>query len=306
MKVATQTLHLLEQAVALDQGAFFRVQLRHEVSALTDAFRGEESPHRQHLGASIIGRECPRDVWYTFRWATRKKFSGRMVRLFNRGHLEEARFIALLKAAKLEVWTLTPEGHQFRITDDSGHFGGSLDSVIRGIPELGPEIPLLSEFKTHGDKSFQKLLVSGVASAKWEHYIQMQLYMGKMALAFALYLAVNKNDDELYAEIVQFCEADYARYLQRAQQIIFQPLPPKRINESPSWFLCKFCDHLPVCHGKVLADRTCRSCIYALPQPQKGEWACTARAARSAKYVLTVREQLAACGGYSMIKEFSK
>lgn len=53
--------------------------------------------HRTHLGASLIGRECSRYLWYVFRWVKAAKFDGRMQRLFQRGHREEAQFIAMLE-----------------------------------------------------------------------------------------------------------------------------------------------------------------------------------------------------------------
>ena len=301
MGKAKETLALLEEAIFLDQGSAYRGFLRQEVLNLSDAFRTEPETYRRHMGASVIGRECPREVWYSFRWATAKKHTGRLMRLFNRGHLEEARFIAILRAAKIEVWSQTPDFKQFKISDESGHFGGSLDAVCRGIPELGPDMPALTEFKTHGEKSFAKLEASGVLTAKWEHYVQMQIYMGKMKLAFALYLAVNKNDDTLYAEIVPFDPAVYQRYLDRATQLIFSLTPPKRINESSSWFACKMCDHNAVCFKKVLPSRTCRSCFSICPSEQ-GTWLCLTQKSKN----LSEAEQALACGDYALHPEFQR
>ena len=45
--------------------------------------------HRSHLGASLIGHSCSRYLWYLFRWVFHYQFSGRMYRLFQRGHREE-------------------------------------------------------------------------------------------------------------------------------------------------------------------------------------------------------------------------
>jgi len=59
---------------------------------------------RSHLGASLIGHECKRYLWFTFRWVYHHKFSGRQQRLFNRGHREEARFLEWLRGIGCEVW----------------------------------------------------------------------------------------------------------------------------------------------------------------------------------------------------------
>lgn len=60
--------------------------------------------HRSHLGASLIGRECKRYLWYVFRWCLHEKTTGRQQRLFNRGHREEARFIEWLEGIGFKVW----------------------------------------------------------------------------------------------------------------------------------------------------------------------------------------------------------
>lgn len=62
-----------------------------------------DSPPRGHLGASQIGTACIRASWYAFRWAYREKHTGRILRLFNRGHEEEDRIYRWLRATGLEV-----------------------------------------------------------------------------------------------------------------------------------------------------------------------------------------------------------
>ncbi len=253
----------------------------------------QDSGHRKHLGASIIGKPCARSVYYVFRWAKKKMHGGRMLRLFNRGHLEEARFVALLKGVGADVWDTNPndidpktgEARQWRISDCDGHFGGSLDGVARFpntpkvaaifrnfLPFVGE--PFLTEFKTHSDKSFKKLQKEGVLQAKWEHFIQMQIYMAKMGLKQALYMAVNKNDDDLYLEVVQADTLEAKRSIERARQIIFNDEPPPRISEAPSFFQCTYCDHVKVCHYGEAPDINCRTCAHASPAPE-GAWHCT-------------------------------
>ena len=273
---------------------------------MEDAYRGyEKNPFRNHLGASVIGYECARQIWYGFRWFTKPKFPGRVLRLFNRGHLEEARFIACLLTIGVQVYQQDANGHQFRIKAHGGHYGGSGDGVAIGIPDLPPGLPCLTEWKTHNDKSFQKVKKEGVRAAKFEHYVQMNTYCRKMGLTVALYGAVNKNDDELHLEIV-YLDTDTAdRFTDRAGQIIFTPSPPKRINESPGWYACKYCDHHAVCHKHATPARNCRTCTYSAPL-STGGWACTSPVVvataeaqgRSGPIILDEDAQLAACAQY--------
>jgi hypothetical protein len=82
-----------------------RGALARNIKAAIDAWCEEhyDDGHRKHLGASLIGRECARELWYTFRWVKHKKFDGRMQRLFQRGHLEEGRFIEYLEGVGCTV-----------------------------------------------------------------------------------------------------------------------------------------------------------------------------------------------------------
>jgi len=303
--LATRTLHAISELMLRDQGASYRRALRDLLPKVEDAYRGDEDPYRSHLGASIIGRDCAREVWYSWHWVTKPQFDGRMLRLFNRGHLEEARFVALLQIIDCEVWQFDEHGSQTRFTGHGGHYGGGLDAVIRGVPDM-PSVPLLGEFKTHNDKSFQKLKAQGVRTAKFEHYVQMNQYMGGLNLSNALYLAANKNDDELYGEIVPYDRENHERFMDRARQIIEAKTAPAKINESPGWFQCKFCDHREVCHGSKQPERNCRTCVHAIAGKKNGEWLCTNpnsfdfEHANMGLHVLTKEEQVHGCHAYEV------
>lgn len=229
---------------------------------------------REHLGASIIGRPCERSIWYSFRWATRASFSGRILRLFQTGQLEEDRIVANLRAIGCEVHCTDPSnGHQqFRVSALGGHFGGSMDAAVLGIPE-SPKKWHVAEFKTHNEKSFANLVKQSVEKAKPEHYSQMQIYMGLTGMQRALYLAVNKNTDELYVERVKFDQVAFDRLMARAARIIDAAEPLPRISQDPSWFECKFCDHYATCHLTQAPEVNCRTCAHSTPTDD-GKWLC--------------------------------
>lgn len=270
MILATQTVAAIDKAIEVDGGAAFRVLQRSAFAALTDAFSPKEESFRSHLGISTIGRPCARDLWYSWHWCKKPTFNGRMLRLFNRGHLEEARFIAMLQLIGAKVWTTDENGKQFRVT--SGHYGGSMDAIALGLPEF-PEEPMLAEFKTHNDKSFRTLTQEGVMKAKWEHYVQMCVYGHAQGLTKALYLAVNKNDDTLHGEIIHIDPTVADRYNTRASSIITSPEPPQRINSSPGWYQCKLCNHRQMCHEFEMPERNCRTCAHSSPS-DNAQWLC--------------------------------
>lgn len=237
----------------------------------------EEDGKRTHLGASVLGDDCMRAVWFSFHWADKEQFEGRMLRLFNRGHHQEEIFADLLRGIGATVWTADANGKQFRISEFGGHFGGSADGVAINLPNLPapylPGTPVLLEFKTHNDKSFKALEKGGVREAKPKHFKQLQLYMHKLELKLCLYMAVNKNDDALYFELIHYDEQVGIQLLNRAQTIIFGDGLPPRISESPSWFACKFCSMKGVCFKFKEPDQNCRTCAHSRPE-QDGTWSC--------------------------------
>jgi hypothetical protein len=226
-----------------------------------------------------------------------------MLRLFNRGHLEEPRFVAMLLAIGCEVWQVDSGGKQFRINGHRGHFKGSTDGVVRGIPDLPPGVAALTEYKTHGEKSFIKLQREGVLKAKWEHFIQMQIYMGEMNLPWALYAAVNKNTDEIHMELVQFDPVQYERYKSRAATVVDSTTPPPKISTTPGFHKCKFCDHMQLCHLKEQPIRTCRSCQYVRVE-DAGRWSCTL--VPEQPVLIDGSVQRAGCSSWAMIPQIKE
>lgn len=113
--------------------------------------------------------------------------------------------------------------------------------------------------------------------AKWEHFIQMQTYMFKMDLPFGLYMAANKDNDELFLDIVQPDPEQAKRTIERGRMIIYAEEAPPRINKSPGFWMCRFCAFQQLCHfKKELPHKNCRTCVHSRPANDgSGDWLCT-------------------------------
>lgn len=295
---ATKTEAAIEAAIDSDGGSRFRELQRKWFPTIEDAYRGKDGGFRSHLGASQIGRKCAREVWLGYRWAVIKQFKARMLRLVNRGHLEEARFLALLDMIGCQ-FHLDPSGEQERIADHGGHYGSALDAVVWGIPDCPGEW-VLGEFKTHNTKSFCKLVVEGVKVAKPEHYDQMQSCMGRRGIHKCIYIAVNKNDDDLFAEIITYDPAHEGKVRDKAADLITRRTPPPRLSEDPSNFDCTYCDAKQRCHFPHEAEvfRNCRTCKHSLADIPSGTWGCELH-----NKMLDKDAQLAGCPTWSPIIE---
>jgi ribosomal protein S27E len=290
---------LINRKLEEDQGNAFRVALGQVLPQLEDAYQEKDIQFRSHMGASLLGKQCKRDVWYSFNWVKEQGFSGRMIRLFNRGHLEEGRFIALLQQAGIQTWFKKEDGGQFAFSNARGHYGGSLDIVVKGIPQF-EDIPMLCECKTHSEKSFTKLMQVGVADAKPEHLIQMNQYMGHYSLSKAVYFAVNKNTDEIYCEIVDFNQTAFDRELVLATTLVNKRTPPSRISKERSYYLCKNCSYKEVCWNNVKPQITCRTCKF-VEVADGGKWSCN----KHNISILTKEMQYLGCLSYTLLDGFN-
>lgn len=162
---------------------------------------------------------------------------------------------------------------QWRVSAVQGHFGGSLDG--KGyLPENYPiKEQILFEFKTHNDSSFQKLKKEGMKLSKPQHYAQCCTYGYLMKLNYVCYVAVNKNDDEIYIEVVELNHRTGEMLVLKAEKIIISQEPPPRMNENPNFWLCKMCAYRHICHAEGKPEQNCRSCKYAVPTTDK-QWFC--------------------------------
>lgn len=288
-------------------------KIKTDIDAYCEETYNDPEP-RKHLGASLIGHDCTRYLWYSFRWFRHKKHPAMTARLFNRGHREESRMQDFMRAAGFKLRSDIPPilhyhpesdsyfyatsfdpgdglisdvtGHlqheeralaqgvkkpQERIEDHNGHFGGSVDDLWEH-PEYGQGI---AEFKTSGTgaKKFGDLLERGVRLAKPQHWAQMCVYGFKLGLKYAVYLCINKNDDDLHVEFTELDDKLGLFMLQRAGDIINSQTPPERIASTPSHWQCKFCEMAGPCWQQELPVKNCRSCVNAVPRPNK-EWGC--------------------------------
>lgn len=284
---STPTEVAIAAAITLDGGVRFRALQEKWFPLIKDAYsQKQETGRRAHYGLSGAGDKCDRALWLRWRWMNEPEFqkvpvdeetmvaSARMKRLVNRGHLEEARFMAMLEMIGVHIEE--PADGQERVSAFAGHVGSALDAVMWNTPCI-PNEWQLGEFKTMNDKNFKELRVKRVREKKPEHYAQMQLCMLLRNIHKTLYMVVNKNDDDVYTEVVLFNPEFAQNALTRISRIIFSPSAPPKIHGDPSWHDCKFCDCHAICHMRTYApERNCRSCVAAIPCADKAAWWCKA------------------------------
>lgn len=246
----------------------------HTTAAALDRYHeSQQEPPRPHLGASQIGHKCERFLWLSFRWAFRERFSGRMLRLFRRGQMEESTVLADLRAIGVDVQDVNPitgKQHWF----GEGHFGGSCDGLIfSGLTEA-PKTKHVLEIKTHSVKSFADLKAKGVQASKPMHWAQMQVYMHAFGVDRAFYYAVCKDTDEIYTERVKAQPEEALELFDKAKRLSTSDRMPPPLSTDPTWYECKYCPAHDLCHGsKLTREVNCRTCAHSTAT-EKGGWTC--------------------------------
>lgn len=236
-----------------------------------------EQGHRNHLGASELGGECWRELWYKFRWVKLEVFDGRMMRLFNVGHSAEPRFVEYLRGIGFEIREFAEDGNQFRISGAKGHYGGSLDGLAK-LParyELWEDIILSLSFKTNNTGAgYEKVSKEILAKSKPKHWAQECQYGYKMGIRYCIYMIENKNDSDITFKVIELDWNYGAQLEKKAESIIFSKEPPPRISENPAIFNCKFCDKKGICFDGEKVEKNCRSCRNASPV-EDAQWKCS-------------------------------
>lgn len=235
--------------------------------------------YRWHLGASIIGRPCDRFLYGTFRWWKKNTASGRMLRLFQRGKDEEAQMNYLLRGIGFNVNEIDPStGKQWRVSFLNGHFGGSSDGVVQFPQSWNVPGEFIPEYKTSGTGAkFNNLGKDGlgIEQNKEEHFIQQSIYGYGRKIAHGVYIAVNKNDDDLYVEVTNLSIPKAEAGIRRAENIITTDFVPAMMPKAkPTWHECKTCPFHGICHEGDKIDKNCRSCVHSAPV-NNAEWRCT-------------------------------
>lgn len=212
-----------------------------------DEWWGAQALQANRAASSIhiseLGDMCDRRVWLKSRRGS-SKLTGHAARIKDSAYKDISRFIVALRGIGYKIWD---EKKQVIALD--GQLRGNIDGVVLGVLEA-PKREHLLKCSSHKDKYFKDLKNHGVKRAHFEHFIQVQIYMGLLGLKRCLYLAINKNTDEIMQERIEFDSEFFKAQMRRAERIKSAHVAPVKISESPKWWRCKACEYWEDCHGE--------------------------------------------------------
>ncbi len=213
---------------------------RNKLSKLIDKqqIKIKDEP-RNYIGASIIGSQCLRQIWYEFKGAESESVSTKTRRTWDIGKNLEGLICTWLFNSGISIFG---EFKPFKSKNVS-EFQGNVDGIIF----LNDEKFIL-EIKTAKNASFNIFVNKGVKIWNPQYYAQIQSYMGMSGIFSTYILVLNKDNSEISDELVTFDEQYYEELEQKAMMISKAVSAPPRINGSPLFYKCKMCKFNNLCH----------------------------------------------------------
>jgi hypothetical protein len=200
--------------------------------------RIDSKQSRSYMGASGLGEPCDRKLWYSYK-QPKSNHTPRTQRIFDLGNMLEDYLVRLIRDAGILIHTVDENNEQFGFED--GIIAGHIDGVL----EDGA--PVLIEFKSYNSTRFAALKKAGVKENDPTYFTQCQIYMGKMELESCVFMAICKNDCDLYTETIDFDPIEFNWALQRGKEIgAMEGLPERKYNHI-SHFKCKLCNWAKDC-----------------------------------------------------------
>lgn len=195
---------------------------------------------RNYIGASIIGSDCLRQIWYEYKGTVAEKVPPKTRRTWMIGKILEGLVLDWLESTGIEI----VRKYRDLAANDQDYFRGHLDSVWikHGLPFA------IIEVKTAKDASFKIFVKKGVKFWNPQYYAQIQSYMGMSGIFSTYILVLNKDNSDLSDELVTFDPVFYKGLREKAKMVYEANIEPPKINGSPMWYQCKMCKFNKVCH----------------------------------------------------------
>ena len=218
-------------------------------------------------------------LWLNFRWCLPpNSFEPRVSRILDLGqHLEDIIVDYLKKAQGFEVFEKDKNGKQYTASLLGDHFSGHIDGVIKGLPTV--KSPAILEIKTANDKRFNNLTSEG-SYERWsmEYEAQVHCYMGAFKLDKCLALVYNKNNSDIYTEVINKDEEIFQSMLTKARRIITSENPPESLIPETDWRIKSLAKESRDVYMQRAypQEKNCRNCKYSKPliDSSGATWLC--------------------------------
>lgn len=205
-----------------------------------------ETEPRRYIGASSIGHDCKRFIWYGLHGNHQSTPSHKTITSFNIGKRLESLPIEILKLANINIVQPNKDNSYLLFKDeDVPELQGHADGILL----IQFEDPVILEIKTAKNSSFNNFKNKGLKQWSLMYYSQLQAYMGMSGYNKAVLIALNKDTSEFHHEWVDFDSKFYDELKNKAKDIASMQEPPEKINRNAMFITCNQCCYKVICHG---------------------------------------------------------
>lgn len=213
---------------------------RNKLTKLIESYQERDThEQRDYIGASSIGCDCLRQIWYQFKGIKAEAVPTKFVRTWAIGKKLEHLVVEWLISAGIKIETNNFTYH----AQDMPYFQGHFDGIMTWRKKRA-----ILEIKTAKHTSFTIFAKKGVKAWNPQYYAQIQSYMGMSGIHSTYIIVLDKDNSELSDELVTFDADFYAKLCDKAQMIHGAHIEPPRINGSALFFKCKMCKFNKTCH----------------------------------------------------------
>lgn len=198
---------------------------------------------RDYIGASSIGDECWRKIWYELNLDLPEEHTPREKRIFEIGNLFETYVKDLIIKAGYKIVFPSEQNNFLEYIDSElTYFKAHFDGILI-------EGKYLLEIKSANDTQFNIFKSKRVKRWSPRYYGQLIAGMGLGGLEGAFIVVINKDNANIEDEFVLSDNNKFQELRVKAKSIYESPTEPPRINNSPIWYQCKACKFNKECHG---------------------------------------------------------
>lgn len=214
------------------------------IEAIKEIISQRPSEQRKYVGASSIGDECVRKLWYGLH---RDRPPAKYQLAIEDGHRSEAIMAERLRMVDgIELWT----GEHCEFED--GNFKGHWDGVIKGIIQA-PKTTHIWEHKC--SKDFNKVVKlkekhnEKMVLEKWDYnyFIQAQIYMHYSGIKRHYMTVCSPGSRDMTSIRTEYQKDIAIRYIDRAKKLQKATETPPRAYQSDTFYKCKWCDFREEC-----------------------------------------------------------
>lgn len=203
--------------------------------------RCDDSDFRNYIGASSIGSDCLRQIWYQFKGVKAEKVPTKFKRTWAIGKRLEGLVVDWLDEAGVTIGVLP---RRTLSSERVPLFQGHVDAVwmVKG------KFKAIIEIKTAKDASFKIFVKKGLKVWNPQYYAQIQSYMGMSGIHSTYILVLNKDNSDLFDELITFDADFYQKLEDKALMITGAVIEPPKVHGSPLFYKCKMCKYNKTCH----------------------------------------------------------